>query len=71
MAYSITSIVVDFIRQVDIDESASGPPVSDMRIVTLGAVTEQPPLIPSRERQWIANHRIALQTFNEVLMWKS
>ena len=38
----------------------------DMRTVAIGAVIGQVHLIPSRERQWIVNHRIDLRTFNEI-----
>jgi len=38
----------------------------DMRIVDIGTVIGQAHLIPSRERQWIVNHRIDLLTFNEI-----
>ena len=42
------------------------PDGRDMRIVIIGAVIGQAHLIPSRERQWIVNHRIDLRTFNEI-----
>ena len=38
----------------------------DMRIVGIGAVIGQAHVIPSWENQWIVNHRIDLQTFNEI-----
>ena len=38
----------------------------DMRIVDIGTVIGQAKLIPSGERQCIVNHRIDLQTFNEI-----
>jgi len=38
----------------------------DMRIVGTGAVIGQAHVIPSGERQWIVNHRIDLQTFNDI-----
>jgi len=38
----------------------------DMRIVSIGAVIGQGQVIPSREKQWIVNHRIDLRTFNEI-----
>ena len=38
----------------------------DMRIVGIGAVIGQAHIIPSGERQWIVNHRIDLQTFNDI-----
>ena len=38
----------------------------DMRIVSIGAVFGQAQVIPSREKQWIVNHRIDLRTFNEI-----
>ena len=38
----------------------------DMRIVGIGAVIGQMHVIPSGERQWIVNHRIDLQTFNDI-----
>ena len=38
----------------------------DMRIVDIGTVIGQAHLIPSRDRQWIPNHRIDLVTFNEI-----
>jgi len=38
----------------------------DMRIVSIGAVIGHAQVIPSGERQWIVNHRIDLQTFNEI-----
>jgi len=38
----------------------------DMRIVGIGAVIGQRYVIPSGERKWIVNHRIDLQTFNDI-----
>jgi len=38
----------------------------DMRIVSTEVVIGQAQVIPSRERQWIVNHRIDLRTFNEI-----
>ena len=38
----------------------------DMRTVGIGAVIEQAHVIPSGERQWMANHRIDLRTFNKI-----
>jgi len=38
----------------------------DMRILSIGAVIGQAQVIPSREKQWIVNHRIDLRTFNEI-----
>jgi len=38
----------------------------DMRIVSIGAVIGQAQVMPSRERPWIVNHMIDLQTFNEI-----
>ena len=38
----------------------------DMRIVGIEAVIGQAHVIPSRERQWIVNHRIDLWTFNDI-----
>jgi len=38
----------------------------DMRIVSIGAVFGQAPVIPSGKKQWIVNHRIDLRTFNEI-----
>ena len=38
----------------------------DMRIVSISAVIGQAHIIPSRETQWIVNHRIDLLTFNEI-----
>jgi len=42
------------------------PNCRDMRIVGIGAVLGQAHVITSGERQWIVNHRIDLQTFNEI-----
>ena len=42
------------------------PNSQDMPIVGIGAVIEQAYVIPSGERQWIMNHRIDLQTFNDI-----
>ena len=42
------------------------PNGQDMRIVGIGAVIGQAHVIPSGKRQWIVNHRIYLQTFNEI-----
>jgi len=38
----------------------------DMRIVSIGAVIGQAQVMPSRERQWIVDHRIDLRTFHEI-----
>ena len=38
----------------------------DMRIVSISAVIGQAQVIPSREKQWIVNHRIDLSMFNEI-----
>jgi len=38
----------------------------DMRIVSIGAVIGQAQVIPSREKQWIVNHRIHLRMFNDI-----
>jgi len=38
----------------------------DMRIVSIGAVIGPALVIPSREKQWIVNHRIDLRTFNAI-----
>jgi len=37
-----------------------------MQIVSVGAVIGQVLVIPGRERQCIVNHRIDLQTFNQI-----
>ena len=42
------------------------PSGRDMRIVGIGALIGQAHVIPSREGQWIINHRIDLWTFNEI-----
>jgi len=42
------------------------PSSRDMRIVDIGTVIGQAHIVPARERQWIVNHRIDLQTFNEL-----
>jgi len=38
----------------------------DMRIFGIGTVIEPAHVIPSGERQQIVNHRIDLQTFNDI-----
>jgi len=38
----------------------------EMRIVDIGTVIGQALVIPTREGQWIVNHRIDLRTFNEI-----
>ena len=65
-AYSILSALVHFTAEADIYESASGPMVEICEIVGIGAVIGQAHVIPSGERQWIVNHRIDLQTFNDI-----
>jgi len=38
----------------------------DMRTVSIGALIGQAPVIPTRKKQSIVNHRIDLSTFNEI-----
>jgi len=38
----------------------------EMRIVSIGAVIGQAPVIPMGENQWIVNHRIDVRTFNKI-----
>jgi len=38
----------------------------EMRIVDIGTLIGQAHVIPTREGQWIVNHRIDLRTFNKI-----
>ena len=50
-------------RHIRVCKHTSG---EDMQIVDIGTVIGQAHVVPIGERQWIANHRIDLRTFNEI-----
>ena len=40
----------------------------DMRIIDIGVVVGQAHVVPYGDGQWLVNHRIALRTFNYILL---